>query len=568
MTSSVPGPVSRVWLVRHSAVLLVLSAAVFLQEPGRTAADTKLDLTQNPWGMLGRALHLWDPLGSFGQVQNQAYGYFVPMGPFFGVLHTAHVPAWVTQRLWWFLLLGLAYVGVVLLARGLLRCGHLAAMVAGLAYVLAPRFMSVMGPVSAEVIPMALAPWIVLPLVHHARFGTRRAAALSAVAVFACGGVNAAAVLAVLPLPALYLITRTAGPGRRRLLIAWLGCTTLAVLWWLVPLVVLGGVSPPFLDWIESASITTAITSPATVLRGADHWVAYLAGLGGPEWRGGWALVTRPAFVLDTMVVAGIGLAGLSVPRLRERLFLLSAVVVGLLCVTLGHVGPVDGIGSEWFRSALDGTLAPFRNIHKFDPVLRLPLALGVGVLVGRAASALRRGTPVRRALGAGLVGVTAVGLLGSAAPLLTEQFIQRGSFEEAPGDPVEAADWLAANAHGSRSLLVPGASFSDSYWGRPRDEPLQVSGSVIWATRDAVPLAPAGTIRFLDAVQIRLASGTPSSGLADALARAGLVYVVVRNDLDYAVAGSPSPDPRAPGSRRVPRPSTGADFRFGHRRW
>ena len=399
-----------------------------------------------------------------------------------------------------------------------------------------------MGPVSVEVVPMAMAPWILLPLVHHARLGPRRAAALSGVAVLACGGVNAAAVLAVAPVaPPL-----PAHPDARGATSA--GCWPLAGLRDARDAVVAGaagrpgGVSPPFLDWIESASVTTANTSPATVLRGADHWVAYLAGLGGPEWRGGWALVAQPAFVLDTMIVAGLGLAGLAAPKGRERLFLLSAVVVGLLCVTLGHVGPVDGVGSEWFRSALDGSLAPFRNIHKFDPVLRLPLALGVGVMVGRAAVALRRGTQVRRILAAGVVGVTAVGLLGSASPLLTGQLVQRGSFAEVPGYWSDTARWLADNAHGSRSLLVPGASFSDSYWGRSKDDPLQTSGSVVWATRDAVPLAPAGTIRFLDSVQRRLASGTPSPGLADALARAGVGYVVVRNDLDYAVAGSPRP--------------------------
>ena len=377
---------------------------------------------------------------------------------------------------------------------------------------------------------------------HHARLGTRRAAALSGVAVLACGGVNAAAVLAVLPLPLIFLLTRTPGRDQRRLLATWLGCATLAMLWWLVPLVVLGGVSPPFLDWIESASVTTANTSPATVLRGADHWVAFLAGLGGPEWRGGWALVAQPAFVLDTMIVAGLGLAGLAAPKGRERLFLLSAVVVGLLCVTLGHVGPVDGMAVRSRRSALDGSLAPFRNIHKFDPVLRLPLALGVGVMVGRAAVALRRGTQVRRILAAGVVGVTAVGLLGSAVPVAHRAAGAEGELRRGAGLLVRHGSVVGGQRARLASLLVPGASFSDSYWGRSKDDPLQTSGSVVWATRDAVPLAPAGTIRFLDSVQRRLASGTPSPGLADALARAGVGYVVVRNDLDYAVAGSPRP--------------------------
>ena len=54
---------------------------------------------------------------------------------------------------------------------------------------------------------------MLLPLVIGAERGSpRRAAALSALAIAMVGGVNAAATAAVLPLGALWLLTRT--PGR------------------------------------------------------------------------------------------------------------------------------------------------------------------------------------------------------------------------------------------------------------------------------------------------------------------------------------------------------------------
>ena len=52
------------------------------------------------------------------------------------------------------------------------------------------------------------------------------------------------------------------------------------------------------------------------------------------------------------------------------------------------------------------------------------------------------------------------------------------------------------------------------------------------FAVRDAVPLGSAGTTRMLDAVQARLTSGRGGTDVRDALRRAGVRYLVLRNDL------------------------------------
>ena len=89
----------------------------------------------------------------------------------------------------------------------------------------------------------------------------RRAAALSALAVACAGGVNATAVLAVLPLAALWLLDLhpSAPPAA---LAAGLAVGA-AHRWWLVPLLLLGRYSPPFLDYIETAPVPPPSPTPS-----------------------------------------------------------------------------------------------------------------------------------------------------------------------------------------------------------------------------------------------------------------------------------------------------------------
>ncbi|MFC3503310.1 alpha-(1-_3)-arabinofuranosyltransferase [Micromonospora krabiensis] len=543
--------------MRTVSVCVALTALAFLQEPGKIVMDTKVDLAINPVAWLERSMHVWNPAASFGQLQNQTYGYLWPMGPFFAVGDALGMPAWAVQRLWWALLMCVACVGVIVLAERLAIGTPAARIIAGVAFALSPRIITELGPISVEAWPSAIAPWVLVPLVGLARgVPLRRAVTRSALAVACAGGVNATAVLAVVPLAVLWMAMLQ--PLRRRFtaIAAWMLAVALATAWWLVPLLVLGRYSPPFLDYIETAPVTTRVTDLVTILRGASHWLAY-----GRSWPAGAQLALDTAPIIATLVVAGLGLAGLARRGMPHRRFLIAGLLVGLALVGLGHVGAVDGLFAEAQRSFLDHAGAPLRNVHKFDVVLRLPIVLGLAHLVGvfsRAAAAAggRWHASRRRALVVRAVALAGVAVV--AGPALAGQLPIRGSFESVPSYWREAGAWLDGNLGRDRVLVVPAARFPDYQWGSPADEITQPLLKSSWVVRNSIPLAPPTTIRLLDAVESATAGGAGSPGLAELLSRSGVRYLLLRSDLDYGAARAARPLQvrqsleRSPGLRPV----------------
>ena len=525
---------------------VVLAAIAFVQSPGLMVGDTKFDLVVDPWGFLGRAAHMWDSQAAFGQVQNQAYGYFWPMGPFFGVGHTVHVPEWVVQRLWWTLLLCLAFFGILRLCRAMGVGRPWTQVVAAFAFALSPHLVTLLGATSVEAWPTALAPWVLVPLVRATQGGSvRRQAALSALVVACCGGVNAVAVSAVLPLGALWIWTRSAGPRRWRLFAWWVGCVVLATLWWLVPLLLMGGYAAPFLDYIESAPITTLPTGLVNTVNGVSDWVAYAA----PDtFPAGHQVATTAFLVLDAAVVAGLGLAGIARRDNEHRRFLLAGVVVGAVLVGFGYAGDMHGWFAHPRQDLLDAALAPFRNLHKYDVVLRIPLVLGLAHLLERlqgAASAPEAHPHASSSsrIPASVALLTAmVAMLGLSVPWYSGVVAPRGGVLEVPDYWRAAAQYLTKEDDGTVALEVPASAFGDYLWGRPHDDILQSLAGSPWAVRNVVPLAEPGNVVFLDAVTEAVEAGRPNSALADVLAANGIGRLVVRNDLDRLVTGAPEP--------------------------
>ncbi|MEN3318307.1 MAG: arabinofuranan 3-O-arabinosyltransferase [Mycobacterium sp.] len=543
-------PLSRRWLWVAAAAALILT---FAQSPGKISPDTKLDLTANPLRFLARAFNLWNSELPFGQAQNQAYGYLFPHGAFFLAGDMLGLPGWVTQRLWWALLLTVGFWGLLRVAEALNDGRGIGSptsrVIAAAAFALSPRVLTTLGAISSETLPMMLAPWVLLPVILGLRGqgSVRMMAARSAGAIALMGAVNAVATLTGCLAAAIWLACHRPNRLWWRFTAWWAVCIVLAVLWWVVALVMLGRISPPFLDFIESSGVTTQWMSLTEMLRGTDAWTPFVA----PNATAGASLVTGSVAVLATTLVAAAGVAGLAMRTMPARGRLILILLIGVALLAVGYSGGLGSPVAQQVQAFLDAGGTPLRNMHKLEPLLRLPLALGLAHLLARIplpGSAPRHewipafAHPERdKRVAVGMVVLVALAAATSLAWI--GRLTPPGAFDAIPQYWHDTADWLDEhNSDGGRVLLAPGAPFATQVWGTSHDEPLQVLGSSPWGVRDSIPLTPPETIRAIDSVQRLFAAGRPSAGLADTLARQGILYVVVRNDLDPETSRSARP--------------------------
>ncbi len=503
----------------HAIVWLALAAAMFAQPVGLLAADTKHDLTADSAGFLAAATHAWTDVFPLGQLQNQAYGYLFPQGLFFFLADAVpdwFLPAWVAQRLWWTIVAGVGFSGFYRLCQCVAARSsrpvtasasiHAFHIIAALLFALSPRTLTTLTAISSEAWPVMLAPWVLVPLLRRDTI-TGRDIAAATVPIALMGAVNATATLAACIPAGLVILWRRQG---------WLLIPAAVAVsaWWIGPLLVLGKYSPPFTDFIESSYVTTRWLNLLEILRGTTHWTPFAD----TEREAGYLLVSQPVFVLATVAIAACGLAGLALSaqgaqgtRLRYHGLWLVMLLVGITILAAPY------------GQLLDDVLAPLRNLHKFDPLVRIPLLLGVAHL-GTVLEVPRLKHPLTRRAAAGL-GVAVIALL-SVAPVWSGRLLPTGAYREVPEYWRQAADFLNDNVD-TRTLLVPETSFARQEWGWTRDEPAQPLLDVPWAVRDAVPLLPPEAIRGLDGVLATLDRSV------DPLLRLGIGAVLVRHDLD-----------------------------------
>ncbi len=311
--------------LRLLACSAALAAVPFATAPGDIIADTKFELAVNPAGFLSGALTLWNPQ-QFGVLLNQAVGYLFPMGPFFEFFRLLGTAGWVVQRLWLSALLVTAFAGTVRLTARMSIGTPGTRLAAGVAYALSPAALSMLGQTSGEFLPMALAPWIIVPLTDMRPWlpggddGTRakvagsraRAVARSAVAVALCSGMNAASGLAVMVPAILYILTRPGARTRIRLFAWWVPAVVLVTSSWSVPLVLLSKYGVSIVPYTESAQVTSTTTSLLNILRGTESWIGYQTTNGQPDRPLAFLLATGVLPAVLAGLLAALGLAGLA----------------------------------------------------------------------------------------------------------------------------------------------------------------------------------------------------------------------------------------------------------------
>ncbi|HEY2549399.1 MAG TPA: alpha-(1-_3)-arabinofuranosyltransferase family protein [Streptosporangiaceae bacterium] len=531
----------RWWLLAVWLLALIMFLAT---DSGRMIFDTKLGVDVDPAGFLARLWPLWNPREWFGTLQDQYIGYAIPMAPFFLLGHLLFA-TWIVERLWLSVLVAVGFLGMVRLATELRVGSPRSRILAGAVFALWPTFTIIIGSTSGGVLPGILAPWAVIPLVQAltGRASCRTAAARSGVAIVLMGGVNATSTVCALVLPALFIALH--GPVRRRVRLAlwWVAAAAAATAWWVVPLLLQGRYSFNFLPYVEQAATTTRTMSGTAFLRGAGNWTAYL-NLGTPWLSAGWSEVTSPAAILGSAAAAAAGLYGLARRDMPYRRWLLLCTGLVAAVALAGYPGPLGGVLHGHVDTLLNGPLAPFRNVYKLEPVAAAALALGCAHTAARCwrrAAALPTGSG-RLACGAALLATTMLVLAGLAVPQLTGQILQPGSFPRVPQYWYRAAAYLAAKSATQTALVVPSEPHGTDLWGDPIDDPLEPLASSPWATRGLVPYGGPGSQTVLDTAENAIESGQRVPGLAGYLQRAGIRYLVVRNDLDPHTLGYASP--------------------------
>jgi arabinofuranan 3-O-arabinosyltransferase len=474
-----------------TGIVVLAYGLAFLQRPGRTFTDTRIELTIDPVRFLHAVAQMWSPTGDLGHVQSGEFiGYLVPMSPWYAFAHTIGIPTWLAQRIWLGTLLAVAGLGVLRLLAALLpRRAPVAEAVAGLLFVANPYVVVVVGRTSAWLVAYAALPWILLA-VHRGIRGPGRwrwPATIALVMLFANGGVNAALPFWI-AIAAIALVAYEVAVMRRAtwrsagwFAVRTIVCVAVVSLWWVVPVLMTTKYAPNFLSFTEQPLTILTTPSVSESLRLLGYWVVYYGLSGGPATpsSGASAYLFEPLVILATFLVPLVAFAGFAWTRrwpYAPFFVMLGAATVIAMSLGFPPGSPLNRLLVPAYYHV--GPLQVIRTAWKAAPLAALSLACLAGVATEAAVTKARssRGLRLlRRRIPAGaLMALAPIPVLW-ALPLFNGTAIHASlAYGSVPHY------WRAALHDASRTttanqriMVFPGELFGWYRWGETVDSAL-----------------------------------------------------------------------------------------------
>jgi arabinofuranan 3-O-arabinosyltransferase len=555
-------------------------ALAFVQRPGKTFADARVELTANPGLFMHQVSQLWSSTTDLGHVASaQFVGYLFPMAPWFAFAHAIGMPMWVAERIWMGSLLAIAAWGVVKLMDELYSPRRGAAHVVAAVLFAVNPYVATFDSRSAALLSYAAMPWLMIA----AHRGLRRprgwvwpvfvAFALAA----SGGGVNAAYLPWVVAGPALLVLYEWLVLERKAADVgsfAWRTavCSFVASAWWIIPVGLQSRYGSDFLAFLEQPAIVWSTSSMSESLRLLGYWIFYFGTgyhtVAEASIPFASPYLFNPAIIVGTFAVPLLAAAGLTWNRSwRYAPFFGLLAVFGVLAMSIGF--PEGKPLERWLVNAYYdvGSLQFMRTTYKAAP----NVALGFACLVGAGAAAL-----YSSARSGGLRVVGARVPAWSLAPLLLVPLAYGFPYFE--GKAIDSrltyevpSYWRQALAHADsttppnqRVMVLPGQLFSWYRWGETNTSIATAISKRPVLIRQASLYADPRSSQLLTATddlvqQARLVPGQ----LPSLLGLMGVGEVLVPTDGVPGQTGEPDPATAA-RALRADFPPGGADARFG----
>lgn len=546
------GP-QRLWhlVVMFAAMAL---AATLTNSPGVWIADARLEYSTNPIDFLLGHGSIWD--GSRGLGKTVTF-YSPVVGAYEAALQLVGAEPWLIERLVHAALLLIAATGLAtLLAVSRPRIGWIH-LLAGLMYAFNPYTSQFLLP-SGLFFSYALSPWFLYFYLRSTTDGDAgwRAAAWSALCIFAIGALNPAAlVYSLLPVPiaAGYLVFVERSIRLRNALVWFVraGILTLVassgalvVLWFLRDDIALN------LATTERPTVVSSRSSWVESWRGLGMWVTYFRESRGQKQSQSAAYFDNPIVVLASFgapIAAGLSLA---LSRWRPRLFYAALVAMSVpIMVGLWPVDSPSPLGRvfDWgFENAV--LVRGLRTTYKAGAVLSIGVAVLGAVGIASLLQRPRSGSLDERyrvIAGATAAWVLVAMVVVAAFPFWTGHLYNSDDgYEELPDYWGQALDWINAQPDDGRVLVLPGVIRTRYRWGYVNDNLFHGLLDKPLVSHQSIP--PPGTPLTADvalAMDEYLASpGYREGTLGPILRRLGVRWVLFQNDVEWESVGVPRP--------------------------